>query len=798
MTVDNVAPLLTADNASVSVSEGAAAANTGTFSDPGDDIVTLAASVGTITDNNNGTWSWAFDSTDGPDNSQTVTITATDSDNATTSIAFDLTVDNVAPILAADNASVTVSEGATAANTGTFSDPGDDIVTLAASVGTIIDNNNGTWSWSLSTAGSFGGSQSVTIMATDSDDATTSLTFSLTVDNVAPILAVDNDVVNVSEGTTASNTGTFSNSGDDTVTLSASVGTITDNNNGTWSWTFDTSDSDQTQSVIVTAIDSDGEGISTTFSLTVTNEDPVITSVTSSATLANRSASGMVSLAGEFSDTGNTDTHNAVVDWGDGTDAETVTLTDLPGGSGTFAGSHTYNNGGMFTITVTITDDDGGLDEATTLAVVLGVAINNGVLEIVGSDAADILILNSVGGDQLRVLHRIDQEVASDHFDLSLVDRIFVDAGSGSDFVSVARGLDVPTIIWGRGGNDFLRGGGGSNLILGGDGGDTLMGQRGRDILIGGRGRDLLLGGSGDDILVGDDTTNTLAELQQIQDVWNGSGTFDTRSNDVRPRFVLLDDASRDFTVGGAGDDLLLAPSAAEGESHSSAIIIHETLPTVAEISEFGLGVLNSNPVDANDVNGDGTTSPLDALQIINDLNRRGPRTLDSDLSQPGCELDETTAAWDEDHPCIDVGMMYFPDTNTDGSISPVDALRVVNQLNTIANTEGEPTSLENVEANPGGFTSLADWERLNVVVILANAAPAHESVGSAHRRALPMAEHSAGLRASVTPGINKSRRDAVARRELRNRAFEEIVAEGAPLLLDELVDELVALLHSK
>src|SRR6185436_5775957 len=132
-------------------SEGATAGNSGTLGDVGADTVTLAASGGTIANNGNGTWSWAFNTNDGPDQTQTVTITATDSDGAPTSTSFNLVVNNVAPTVAADNASVTVSEGATAGNSGTFDDVGADIVTLAASVGTITDNGNGTWSWSFNT-----------------------------------------------------------------------------------------------------------------------------------------------------------------------------------------------------------------------------------------------------------------------------------------------------------------------------------------------------------------------------------------------------------------------------------------------------------------------------------------------------------------------------------------------------------------------------------------------------------------------------------------------------------------------
>ena len=123
LVVNNVAPSVSADNVLVTVNESETANNAGTYSDLGDDIVTITASTGNVSqDDLTGTWSWTFDTNDGPDQTQTVTITATDSDGAATDTTFELVVNNVAPSVSADNASVTVNESETAANTGTYSD----------------------------------------------------------------------------------------------------------------------------------------------------------------------------------------------------------------------------------------------------------------------------------------------------------------------------------------------------------------------------------------------------------------------------------------------------------------------------------------------------------------------------------------------------------------------------------------------------------------------------------------------------------------------------------------------------
>ena len=61
-------------------------------------------------------------------------------------------------------------------------------------------------------------------------------------------------------------------------------------------------------------------------------------------------------------DTDVLDTHTAVWDWGDGTTMPgTVTETN---GSGSVSGSHTYASAGVYTVKVTVTDDDGGFGES--------------------------------------------------------------------------------------------------------------------------------------------------------------------------------------------------------------------------------------------------------------------------------------------------------------------------------------------------------------------------------------------------------------------------------------------------
>jgi hypothetical protein len=168
---------ITVNNASVTVNEGQTATNGGTVSDADGDPITLTASVGTVVNNGDGTWSWSFPVND-PAQSQTVTITATTDDGPAlaASVSFSLVVNDVAPGITSVTNNGPIIAGGSATITVTAADTTGGNDTLAYE---FDCDNNGTFeigpqagntaSCSFASAGSF----TVNVRVTDGEGGAT-------------------------------------------------------------------------------------------------------------------------------------------------------------------------------------------------------------------------------------------------------------------------------------------------------------------------------------------------------------------------------------------------------------------------------------------------------------------------------------------------------------------------------------------------------------------------------------------------------------------------------------------------
>jgi PKD repeat protein len=135
--------------------------------------------------------------------------------------------------------------------------------------------------------------------------------------------------------------------------------------------------------------DDDGGSDVGSAEITVTNVVPVLTPVgnqtISEGQLLDLTGAGGAPLLGTFTDVGTLDTHTATIDWGDGSATEAAAVTQLSGG-GSLAGSHSYADDGVYTVTITLTDDDGGAHVQMLDVLVENVAPT---LTVIGSQTID-------------------------------------------------------------------------------------------------------------------------------------------------------------------------------------------------------------------------------------------------------------------------------------------------------------------------------------------------------------------------------------------------------------------------
>jgi hypothetical protein len=278
---------------------------------------------------------------------------------------FEVTAANTPPTVSANNASVTVNEGATATNTGTWSDANSgDTVTLSASVGTVTKsgtNSNGTWSWSYATTDGPAQSQTVTITANDAKGGITTTTFSLTVNNVAPTAALSAPAsVNEGSSINLSLTGVTDPSSVDTAAgfqyaFDCGTGSGYGAFNGSNSASCPTDDNG-TRTVKGKVKDKDGGFSEYSATVTVNNLPPLVTNFT--GPLGPLPVGSTVTMTANFSDPGTADTHTCTFLWDDGSSSSgAISETN---GSGSCTGNHVYLVAGVNTVQVTVTDDDSG------------------------------------------------------------------------------------------------------------------------------------------------------------------------------------------------------------------------------------------------------------------------------------------------------------------------------------------------------------------------------------------------------------------------------------------------------
>ncbi len=378
VTVVNVAPSVDAGPDQTPI-EGDTVNFNGSFTDPGTldtHVITWDFGDGTPQETGILTPTHVY-----PDNGAfVVTLTVTDDDGGVGSDTLNVVVGNAIPAVDA-GPDATINEGDTFVSAGSFTDPGADTWTGTVDYG----DGSGPQPLALNPDGSFAlghtyvgdGVYSVTVTITDDDGGVGSDTAVVTVNNLAPIVEAGVDQLNILLGTPINlDPATFTDLGlQDTHTAVVDwgdgvnePGTLTQ---GSGSGSVDATHSYSTAgtyTVTVTVTDSDGGVGSDSFTVEIvqTPNTPPIVDAGPDAVIDEGDT--FVST-GSFSDP-DTDSWSGTVDYGDGSGPETLPLNP----DKSFALSHSYADDGVYTVTVTIDDGDGGIGIDTAVVTVNNVA----------------------------------------------------------------------------------------------------------------------------------------------------------------------------------------------------------------------------------------------------------------------------------------------------------------------------------------------------------------------------------------------------------------------------------------
>ncbi|QDT49187.1 PKD domain protein [Symmachiella dynata] len=313
-----------------------------------------------------------------------VTVSVVDNENSGSQQQLNVTVQNVAPqITSLTTKPDAVEEGSPLVLDGTFNDVGSRDTHTAT-----INWGDGTSSSVAAGGGLFSGEHTyvdsgvytISVTLTDDDGGSSTSQINVTIGNSIPTLTDLTITSPVLENGLATVTGRVVDAGiRDTHTVSVNWGDgsaasiihlparettftathryLDDNPTGT---------PQDIYPVTVSVVDNENSGSQQQLAVTVQNVAPQITTLTTKPD-AVEEGSPLV-LDGTFSDIGSRDTHTATIDWGDGT------TSNVAAAGGLFSGEHTYVDSGVYTIAVTLTDDDGG-SSTSQINVTIGNAI---------------------------------------------------------------------------------------------------------------------------------------------------------------------------------------------------------------------------------------------------------------------------------------------------------------------------------------------------------------------------------------------------------------------------------------
>ncbi len=325
----------------------------------------------------------------------------------------------------------------------------------------------------------------------------------------------------------------------------------------------------------------------------------------------------VVSFSGQFTDPGTEDTHNLVIDWGDGSAPTTIALSP---GTRTFSAiQHVYSDSlpnATYTVSANVSD---GLEDTTTTTSIT--VLDTAVAALTpfiegGPDAFQLTVVGGQHDDTIRVVVK-GATATEDQYKVRIasrngrtvtrrentgfvtapgtIGRVLVYGLEGDDNVRVNSSARTQVWTYGGDGDDVLDARPqnslglrdrapvattpvGFNILVGGAGNDLLWGNAGQTLLIGGEGADRIYGRGGEDILVAGSTDfdtpsgPNIAAFNAIMSEWTSARNYTTRvanllgpvTTGVNASFFLNsttvhDDDDFDRLFGGSQTDWFMA-----------------------------------------------------------------------------------------------------------------------------------------------------------------------------------------------------------------------------------------------
>ena len=277
------------------------------------------------------------------------------------------------PYVNADDTLVEGNAGDMFTVNGTYKDTDGEAVTLAASIGSIVDNGVdgagfGHWTWTHTGVGGEG--PFVYITATDTGGRQDIALFAINV-NGPPIVTVDDAAGN--EGAAIAISGTVTDPDGDPVTHSWSFtagagvdagATCAIGAPNALSTTITCTD-DGTYTITLTASDGVNPPVAVNGTLAVANVAPTV-SITSPPTGSLYIVGTTVPVSASIVDPGSNDTLSCTFNWdGGGPDSVVAAV------AGTCASSNLFAAAGVYTVTVTGSDDDGGIGTPASVMIIV-------------------------------------------------------------------------------------------------------------------------------------------------------------------------------------------------------------------------------------------------------------------------------------------------------------------------------------------------------------------------------------------------------------------------------------------